>query len=85
MRTANLFDIGECVMIRATVVSRSFDDRGSIRYKLKDEKTGKIFDWQYLEKEMIPIIEEQSSEEEENSEEEQDSKEEENSEKEEEK
>ena len=54
-RTEKLFDIGEQVMIKATVVSRNFDDRGGIKYKLKDDKTGKIFDWQYSAKEMIPV------------------------------
>lgn len=55
MQTVKIFDIGEQVMIKATIVSKSFDERGNIRYKLKDDKTGKIFDWQYSEKEMIPV------------------------------
>ena len=54
MRTAKLFEIGEEVLVTMTVVNREFDERGNIKYKLKDNKTGKILDWNYSDKEIVP-------------------------------
>lgn len=53
MKTEKMFDIGEQVLIKMKVVKREFDERGNIKYRLKDEKSGKVLDWQYSGKEMI--------------------------------
>ena len=53
MKTAEIYEIGEQVLIPAKVVKREFDDRGGIKYRLKDDKTGKILDWYYTHKDLI--------------------------------
>ena len=55
MKTANIYEIGERVAVPAKVVKREFDDRGGIKYKLKDEKTGKIFDWYYTNNDLVEV------------------------------
>lgn len=55
MKNERLFEIGERVMIPVKVVKREFDDRGNVKYKLKDEKSAKIFDWYYTNKDMTSI------------------------------
>ena len=49
-----MYDIAEIVLIPMKVVKREFDDRGNIKYKLKDQKSGKILDWAYSIKDMLP-------------------------------
>lgn len=53
MKTEKLYEIGEQVLIPMKVVKRDFDNRGAVKYKLKDQKSGKIFDWFYTEKDII--------------------------------
>ena len=55
MKNERMYDIGEVVMISVTVVKREFDDRGNIKYRLKDQKSGKIFDWNYTNKDITPV------------------------------
>lgn len=54
MRTINMFEIGEDVMIKCKIVDARIEG-GNIKYKIKDEKTGKIFDWYYGDKDIIPL------------------------------
>lgn len=56
MKTVKIFEIGENVMIKGKVVDAVFEG-GNIKYKIKDDKTGKIFDWFYTDKDIIPYDE----------------------------
>ena len=53
MKTEKLYEIGEQVLIPMKVVKRDFDNRGAVKYKLKDQKSGKILDWFYTEKDIV--------------------------------
>ena len=55
MKTEKMFEVGEQVLIPMTVSKREFDDRGNIKYKLKDDKSAKILDWSYSNKDIVPI------------------------------
>lgn len=57
MKDERLFEIGEKVMIPVSIVRREFDERGNVKYKLKDDKSGKIFDWNYSRHDIIPLEE----------------------------
>lgn len=54
MKDEKLFEIGEVVLVPMKVVKREFDDRGNVKYQLKDQKSAKILDWSYTNKDMIP-------------------------------
>ena len=47
MTTEKMYNIGETVLVPMKVVRREFDDRGRVKYKLKDQKGAKILDWSY--------------------------------------
>lgn len=53
MRTEKLFEINEEVLVPMKVIKRDFDDRGKVKYQLKDQKSGKILDWFYTDKDLI--------------------------------
>lgn len=53
MQTEKLFEINEEVLVPMKVIKRDFDDRGKIKYQLKDQKSGKILDWFYTDKDLI--------------------------------
>lgn len=55
MKTQKIFEIGEQVKVQMRVASREFDERGNIKYTLKDEKTGKILGWYYSDRDIIPV------------------------------
>ena len=56
MKTEKLYEVGEEVMVKMKVIKREFDDRGNVKYKLKDQKSAKILDWFYTNKDIIPVI-----------------------------
>ena len=49
MTTEKMYNIGEVVLVPMIVVRREFDDRGKVKYKLKDQKAAKILDWSYAD------------------------------------
>lgn len=53
MTNKELFEIGEQVLVPMKVIRREFDDRGTIKYKLKDQKSGRILDWFFTDKDII--------------------------------
>lgn len=53
MQTEKLFEINEEVLVPMKVIKRDFDDRGKVKYQLKDQKSGKILDWFYTDKDLI--------------------------------
>lgn len=53
MRNEEMFEIGEVVLAPMKVVKREFDDRGNVKYYLKDQKSAKILDWAYTKKDLI--------------------------------
>ena len=56
MELVKMYNIGEEVNIPMVVVGKQFDEKGEqIKYQLKDKKSGKILDWFYSAKEIIPI------------------------------
>lgn len=56
MELVRMYNIGEEVNIPMVVVGKQFDEKGEqIKYQLKDKKTGKILDWFYSAKEIIPV------------------------------
>ena len=56
MTNEELFEVGEQVLVPMKVVKREFDDRGNVKYKLKDEKSGKILDWFYTKKDLHSYV-----------------------------
>ena len=56
MKDERLFEIGEQVLVPMKVIKREFDERGAIKYKLKDQKSGKILDWFYTDKDIASDI-----------------------------
>ena len=54
MRTVNMFDIGEEVMIKVEIADISVK-KGEIKYTLKDPLTAKYFDYLYTDEQIIPI------------------------------
>lgn len=61
MKTVNIYEIGEMVMIKARVADIMIDN-GNLRYTLKDEKAGKVYDWSFGDKDIIQIPEEKERE-----------------------
>lgn len=55
MKNEKLFEVSEIVLVPMKVVKREFDDRGNVKYQLKDQKSAKILDWFYTNKDIIPI------------------------------
>lgn len=55
MKNEKLFEVSEIVLVPMKVVKREFDDRGNVKYQLKDQKSAKILDWFYINKDIIPI------------------------------
>ena len=54
MKDEKMYSIGEIVLVPMKVVKREFDDRGNVKYKLKDQKAAKILDWSYTFNDMFP-------------------------------
>ena len=55
MKNAKLYDVGEEVMIKGTIVDRQFEG-ANIKYKVKDLKSAKTLDWYYTDKDLIPVV-----------------------------
>lgn len=53
MRNEELFEVGEVVLVPMKVIKREFDDRGGVKYQLKDQKAAKILEWFYTKKDLI--------------------------------
>ena len=56
MTTEKMYNIGEVVLVPMTVTRREFDDRGKVKYQLKDQKAGKILDWYYADNDIHSSI-----------------------------
>jgi len=56
MTTEKMYNIGEVVLVPMTVIRREFDDRGKVKYQLKDQKAGKILDWYYADNDIHSSI-----------------------------
>ena len=53
MRTVNMYEVGEKVLIEVEVVDITFK-KGEIKYTLKDPLTAKCFDYLYTDEQIIP-------------------------------
>ena len=53
MKTEKMFEINEEVMIKVKVVNMEFKN-GEIWYQLKDNTTGKVFDYLFARKDIVP-------------------------------
>lgn len=54
MRTVNMYDIGEEIMIKAEIADIKVV-KGEIKYVIKDPLTAKCFDYLYTDEQIIPI------------------------------
>lgn len=54
MRTVNMYDIGEEIMIKAEIADIKVV-KGEIKYVIKDPLTAKCFDYLYTDNQIIPI------------------------------
>jgi len=61
MKTVNIYEQGEQVMIKARVADIAIEN-GKLRYTLKDEKANKTYGWTFADSDIIPINEEQTDE-----------------------
>ena len=61
MKTAKIFEIGEQVMVKASISDIEINN-GNIKYKLRDEKSGKTLDWAYTDKDIVPMPKKRSKE-----------------------
>lgn len=57
MRTVDMYEIGEQVLIRANVTD-ILVDQGKIKYKLRVEHTSTDLDHTFSESQMIPMLQE---------------------------
>ena len=61
MKTAKIFEIGEQVMVKASISDIEINN-GNIKYKLRDEKSGKTLYWAYTDKDIVPMPKKRSKE-----------------------
>ena len=54
MRTVNMYDIGEEIMIKAEIADIKVV-KGEIKYVIKDPLTAKCYDYLYTDTQIIPI------------------------------
>lgn len=54
MKTANIYEVGERVMIKARVENVSLEN-GQLKYTLRDEKASKTYGWVYGDRDIIPV------------------------------
>ena len=54
MKDEKMYSVGEVVLVPMKVVKREFDDRGNIKYKLKDQKSAKILMGSYTFDDILP-------------------------------
>ena len=56
MRTVNIYDKNDKVMIKGTIVAVDVDSNGIHKYRIKDDKSAMIFDTWYSGDEIVPFV-----------------------------
>lgn len=54
MKVEKIYEIGDRVLLELVVTKREFDDHGKIKYRLKDERSKKLLDWNYYDDDLLP-------------------------------
>ena len=54
MKQVNLYEVGEEVMVKAVIMASVIED-GTIKYKLKNELTGRDYGYLFTDDQLYPI------------------------------
>lgn len=58
MKTLNIYEKGDSVMVKGIVAEAIIDDNGTHKYRVKDDKSGLIFGTWYTSEELTAQTEE---------------------------